>query len=74
MGGCQVLESVIGIEGEGRGQRNGWVGRDSLFLGEGWEVIGLMGIEVRVKGVTGGERDCILFCGVLFLYICMFPL
>ena len=33
-----------------------------------------MGIEVRVKGVTGGERDCILFCGVLFLYICMFPL
>ena len=25
------------LEGEGRCQRNGWVGRDSLFLGEGWE-------------------------------------
>ena len=60
--------------GGGRVSGLGWVGRDSLFLGEGWEVIGLMGIEVRVKGVTGGERDCIIFCGVLFLYICMSPL
>ena len=33
-----------------------------------------MGIEVRGKGVTGGERDCILFCGGLFLYICHFLL
>ena len=35
--------------GGGRVSGLGWVGRDSLFLGEGWEVIGLIG---SVRGIA----------------------
>ena len=56
MGGGQVLESVIGIEGEGRGQRNGWVGIVCSWVRGGRvEVIGLIG---SVRGIAREGYRC----------------